>query len=106
MEINSSPEELDEVERKLRQLEIERAAIKKEKDEVKEKQLTSEIDVLKEEKDVLTKKWKEEKVLVDAIQDEVKKIEHYRQEADLAERSGDYGKVAELRYGKIKRKRP
>lgn len=102
MEINSSPEELDEVDRKLRQLEIERAAIKKEKDEVKEKQLTAEIDVLKQEKDVLTKKWKEEKVLVDAIQDEVKKIEHYRQEADLAERGGDYGKVAELRYGKIK----
>ena len=102
MEINSSPEELDEVDRKLRQLEIERAAIIKEKDKVKEKQLSIEIDALKAEKDVLTKKWKEEKHLVDAIQEEVMKIERYRNEADIAERSGDYGKVAELRYGKIK----
>jgi len=102
MEINSSPEELDEVDRKLRQLEIERAAIIKEKDKVKEKQLSFEIDVLKAEKDILTKKWKEEKVLVDAIQEEVMKIEDYRQQADIAERAGDYGKVAELRYGKIK----
>lgn len=102
MEINSSPEEIDEVDRRLRQLEIERAAIRKEKDEVKEAQLTQEIEALSKEKDTLTTKWREEKNLVDAIQDEVKKIEHYKQEADLAERSGDYGKVAELRYGKIK----
>ncbi|HHT03158.1 MAG TPA: AAA domain-containing protein [Bacteroidales bacterium] len=102
MEINSSPEELDEVDRKLRQLEIERAAIIKEKDKVKEKQLSIEIDALKEEIKILTKKWKEEKHLVDAIQEEVMKIERYRNEADIAERSGDYGKVAELRYGKIK----
>jgi ATP-dependent Clp protease ATP-binding subunit ClpB len=102
MEINSSPEEIDEVDRRLRQLEIERAAIRKEKDEAKEKQLTSEIETLSKEKDTLTTKWKEEKNLVDAIQDEVKKIETYKQEADYAERSGDYGKVAELRYGKIK----
>ncbi|MBP1646225.1 MAG: clpB [Bacteroidetes bacterium] len=102
MEINSSPEEIDEVDRRLRQLEIERAAIRKEKDQVKEAQLTEEINALSKEKDTLTSKWKEEKNLVDAIQDEVKKIENYKQEADLAERSGDYGKVAELRYGKIK----
>ncbi len=102
MEINSSPEEIDEVDRRLRQLEIERAAIRKEKDQVKEAQLTQEIEALSKEKDTLTSKWKEEKNLVDAIQDEVKKIETYKQEADLAERSGDYGKVAELRYGKIK----
>lgn len=102
MEINSSPEEIDEVDRRLRQLEIERAAIRKEKDQVKEAQLTEEIEELSKEKDTLTSKWKEEKNLVDAIQDEVKKIENYKQEADLAERSGDYGKVAELRYGKIK----
>lgn len=102
MEINSSPEEIDEVDRRLRQLEIERAAIRKEKDKEKEAQLTQEIEALSKEKDTLTSKWKEEKNLVDAIQDEVKKIENYKQEADLAERSGDYGKVAELRYGKIK----
>jgi ATP-dependent Clp protease ATP-binding subunit ClpB len=102
MEINSSPEELDEVERKLRQLEIERAAIKKEKDDKKVAQLTKEIDELSSQKEVLTKKWKEEKNLVDAIQEEVKKIETFKQEADKAERMGDYGKVAELRYGKIK----
>lgn len=102
MEINSSPEEIDEVDRRLRQLEIERAAIRKEKDKEKEAQLTQEIEALSKEKDTLTSKWKEEKNLVDAIQDEVKKIETYKQEADLAERSGDYGKVAELRYGKIK----
>ncbi len=102
MEINSSPEEIDDVDRRLRQLEIERAAIRKEKDQVKEAQLTEEIEELSKEKDTLTSKWKEEKNLVDAIQDEVKKIENYKQEADLAERSGDYGKVAELRYGKIK----
>src|SRR5574344_1453042 len=102
MEINSSPEEIDEVDRRLRQLEIERAAIRKEKDKKKEDELTKEIEALSKEKDTLTSKWKEEKNLVDAIQDEVKKIETYKQEADLAERSGDYGKVAELRYGKIK----
>lgn len=102
MEINSSPEEIDEVDRRLRQLEIERAAIRKEKDEKKEAELSKEIDELTKEKDILVGKWKQEKNLVDAIQDEVKKIERYKIDADQAERAGDYGKVAELRYGKIK----
>lgn len=101
MEIDSSPEELDEVERKLRQLEIERVAIKKEKDEQKVAQLTKEIDELKQEKDKLSAQWKNEKVLVDAISEEVKKIENYKTLAERAERNGDYGKVAELRYSKI-----
>lgn len=102
MEIDSSPEELDEIERRLMQLEIERVAIKKEKDEKKLKELSNEIDTLKVERDDLRKRWLEEKKYVDAIQDEVKKIERYKFEAEQAERAGDYGKVAELRYGKIK----
>lgn len=102
MEIDSSPEELDEIERRLMQLEIEKVAIKKEKDEKKVKKLSSEIESLKKERDELRKRWLEEKHFVDAIQDEVKKIERYKFEAEQAERAGDYGKVAELRYGKIK----
>ena len=102
MEIDSSPEELDEIERRLMQLEIERVAIKKEKDEKKLKELSNEIDTLKVERDDLRKRWLEEKKYVEAIQDEVKKIERYKFEAEQAERAGDYGKVAELRYGKIK----
>jgi len=101
MEIDSSPEELDEVERKLRQLEIERVAIKKEHDNLKVEQLTKEIDELQKQKDTLTKQWKNEKNLVDAIQDEVKKIENYKLQAKKSEHEGDYSKVAELRYGKI-----
>ena len=102
MEIDSSPEELDEIERRLMQLEIEKVAIKKEKDEKKVKELSSKIESLKKERDELRKRWLEEKHFVDAIQDEVKKIERYKFEAEQAERAGDYGKVAELRYGKIK----
>ena len=102
MTIDSSPEELDEVERKLRQLEIERVAIKKENDEQKVANLTKEIDELRKQKEILTTQWKSEKNLVDAIQNEVKKIENYKHDAEMAERDGDYGKVAELRYGKIK----
>lgn len=102
MEIDSSPEELDEIERRLMQLEIEKVAIKKEKDEKKVKELSNEIESLKKERDELRKRWLEEKHFVDAIQDEVKKIERYKFEAEQAERAGDYGKVAELRYGKIK----
>ena len=102
MEIDSSPEELDEIERRLMQLEIEKVAIKKEKDEKKVKELSNEIESLKKERDELRKRWLEEKRFVDAIQDEVKKIERYKFEAEQAERAGDYGKVAELRYGKIK----
>lgn len=102
MEIDSSPEELDEIERRLMQLEIERVAIKKEKDEKKTKELSDEIEKLKAERDEMRGRWLEEKKYVDAIQDEVKKIERFKFEADKAERAGDYGKVAELRYGKIK----
>lgn len=102
MEIDSSPEELDELERRLMQLEIERAAIKKEKDTKKENELSAEIDKLKKERDELHARWEAEKKYVEAIQEEVKKIERYKFEAEQAERAGDYGKVAELRYGKIK----
>ncbi len=102
MEIDSSPEELDEIERRLMQLEIERVAIKKEKDEKKTSQLSGQIEKLKTQRDALRKSWLEQKKYVDAIQDEVKKIETYRFQAEQAERAGDYGKVAELRYGKIK----
>lgn len=102
MEIDSSPEELDELERHIMQLEIERVAIKKEKDEKKTEELTKEIDGLKAERDRLKARWEEQKRYVDAIQDEVKKIERYKFDAQQAEMSGDYGKVAELRYGKIK----
>lgn len=102
MEIDSSPEELDELERRLMQLEIERVAIKKEKDTKKENELSAEIDKLKKERDELHARWEAEKKYVEAIQDEVKKIERYKFEAEQAERAGDYGKVAELRYGKIK----
>lgn len=102
MEINSSPEEIDEVDRRLRQLEIERAAIIKEKDKAKEEELNKEIEELEKTKDKLYGKWQNEKNLVEAIQDEVMKIERYKLEATQAERAGDYGKVAELRYGKIK----
>lgn len=102
MEIDSSPEELDELERRLMQLEIERVAIKKEKDEKKVSELSSQIDAIKKDRDVLKEKWLAQKKLVDAIQDEVKKIESYKFEASKAEMEGDYGKVAQLRYGKIK----
>ena len=102
MEIDSSPEELDELERKLMQLEIERVAIKKEKDEKKEKELSSQIELIRKDRDVLKEKWLAQKKLVDAIQDEVKKIETYKFESEKAEMEGDYGKVAQLRYGKIK----
>ncbi len=102
MEIDSSPEDLDELERKLMQLEIEKVAIKKEKDEKKVKELQQQIDALKKDRDVLKEKWLAQKKLVDAIQDEVKKIEQFKFEASKAEMEGDYGKVAQLRYGKIK----
>ena len=102
MEIDSSPEELDELERKLMQLEIERVAIKKEKDEKKEKELSSQIELIRKDRNVLKEKWLAQKKLVDAIQDEVKKIETYKFESEKAEMEGDYGKVAQLRYGKIK----
>lgn len=102
MEINSKPEELDVLDRKIRQLEIEIEAIKREKDEVKLKVLKSDLAELKEERNALNAKWKTEKDLVDHIQKIKTDIEQLKLEAERAERDGDYGKVAEIRYGKLK----
>ena len=102
LQIDSVPEELDEIERKIRQLEIEREAIRRENDEEKLHNLSIEISNLGEERNRLKAKWQSEKTVVENIQAEVKNIESYKFEAEQAERSGDYGKVAELRYGKIK----
>ncbi len=102
LEMNSVPEELDEAERKIRQLEIEREAIKREKDEAKLKILTEELANLQEEKNKLKAQWEDEKAVVDEIQKHKAAIEQYRFEAEQAERSGDFGKVAEIRYGRIK----
>ncbi len=101
LEMNSMPEELDELERRIRQLEIEREAIKREKDEDKLKTLAQEISVLTVQRDTLKAKWLNEKELVDKINQAKGKIEHLKQEAERAEREGDYGKVAEIRYGKL-----
>jgi len=102
MEINSKPEELDVLDRKIMQLEIEIEAIKREKDEVKLKSLRSDLANLKEERNELNAQWKAEKSIVDEIQNTKLAIENFKLEAERAEREGDYGKVAELRYGKIK----
>jgi len=102
MEINSKPEELDVLDRKIMQLEIEIEAIKREKDESKLKSLRSDLANLKEDRNIVNAKWKSEKEVVDNIQNTKQEIENYKQEAERAEREGDYGKVAELRYGKIK----
>jgi len=102
MEINSKPEELDVLDRKVMQLEIEIEAIKREKDEVKLKALSSELANVKEDRNEVFAKWKSEKEVVDSIQTTKLNIENYKLEAERAERDGDYGKVAELRYGKIK----
>ncbi len=102
MEINSKPEELDVLDRKIRQLEIEIEAIKREKDDAKLKVLKSDLAELKEKRNDLNAKWKNEKELVDHIQKIKSDIEEFKLEAERAEREGDYGKVAEIRYGKIK----
>ncbi|MFK5959059.1 MAG: ATP-dependent chaperone ClpB [Lutibacter sp.] len=102
MEINSKPEELDVLDRKIMQLEIEIEAIKREKDEKKVAVLTKEVANLKEERNEINAKWVSEKELVDAVQSNKIAIEDYKLEAERAEREGDYGKVAEIRYGKIK----
>jgi ATP-dependent Clp protease ATP-binding subunit ClpB len=102
MEINSKPEELDVLDRKIMQLEIEIEAIKREKDEKKLAGLKKELANLKEEREGINAKWKSEKEVVDNIQTAKKNIEDYKLEAERAEREGDYGKVAEIRYGKIK----
>jgi ATP-dependent Clp protease ATP-binding subunit ClpB len=102
LEMDSVPEVVDELNRKIMQLEIEREAIKRENDEKKVKELSEDIANLSNERDSLRARWKAEKDLVDAINNQGEQIESYKLEADQAERAGDYGKVAELRYGKIK----
>ena len=102
LEMNSMPEELDKLERQIRQLEIEREAIKRENDEVKLKELNTEISNLSVERDTYVSKWRQEKEVVEKIQNGKADIEKLKQEAEQAERNGDYGKVAEIRYGKIK----
>ncbi|QIE58786.1 ATP-dependent chaperone ClpB [Rasiella rasia] len=102
MEINSKPEELDVLDRKVMQLEIEIEAIKREKDEQKLKSLRSELANLKEERNELNARWKSEKEVVERIQQYKTEIEGLKLEAEKAERDGDFGKVAEIRYGKIK----
>jgi ATP-dependent Clp protease ATP-binding subunit ClpB len=102
MEINSKPEELDEIERRIMQLEIEREAIKRENDTKKLDGIQSELANLNDQKNTFVAKWQAERDVVDNLQRTKESIEQFKLEADQAERAGDYGKVAELRYGKIK----
>ncbi|WP_312697528.1 ATP-dependent chaperone ClpB [Sphingobacterium mizutaii] len=102
LEMDSVPVVVDELERRIMQLEIEREAIKREKDEKKISELSETIANLSNERDSLRAKWQSEKTLVDQVNSEAQNIENYKLEAEQAERAGDYGKVAELRYGKIK----
>ena len=102
LEMNSMPEELDELERRIRQLEIEREAIKREKDEEKLKQLGIDISNLSVQRDTLKAKWQQEKEQVEKIQSAKSEIEQLKLQAEQAERNGEYGLVAEIRYGKMK----
>ena len=102
LEMDSVPEAVDEFERKIMQLEIEREAIKRENDTKKVQELSEDIANLSSERDSLRAKWQGEKDLVDAINNKIEQIEDHKLEAEQAERAGDYGRVAELRYGKIK----
>ena len=102
LEMNSMPEDLDTLQRQIRQLEIEREAIKRENNPDQLKQLNVEISNLLVQQDTLTAKWKIEKELVDKVQDAKGKMEQLKQAAEVAERNGDYGQVAEIRYGKLK----
>ena len=102
LEMNSMPEELDKLERQIRQLEIEREAIKRENDEAKLKDLNTEIANLAVSRDTFKAKWQQEKEIVDKVQNAKANIEQLKQAAEQAEREGDYGKVAEIRYGRVK----
>lgn len=102
MEINSKPEELDELDRKIMQLEIEREAIKREGDASRIEKISKELADLSEKRDEIQAKWQRERDLVDKINQTKEEIDGFKIEAEQAERSGDYGKVAEIRYGKIK----
>ncbi len=95
------PEELDELERRIRQLEIEREAIKRENDEVKLRELNTEVSNLAVERDTLKSKWQQEKDIVEKLQNAKAEIENLKFQAEQAERNGEYGKVAEIRYGKV-----
>ena len=101
LEMNSMPEELDELNRKIRQLEIEREAIKREEDETRLAALNQDISVITVERDTLKAKWLEEKELVDEVNKYKAEVENLKQEAERAEREGNYGRVAEIRYGKV-----
>ncbi|MEO9145463.1 MAG: ATP-dependent chaperone ClpB [Ginsengibacter sp.] len=101
LEMNSMPEELDNLERQIRQLEIEREAIKREKDEAKLKDLNTEISNLSVARDTFKAKWQQEKELVEKVQNAKAEMENLKMSAEKAEREGDYGKVAEIRYGKL-----
>lgn len=101
LEMNSMPEELDKLERQIRQLEIEREAIKRENDELKLKELSTEIGALSVERDTFRAKWQEEKEMVEKVQQAKAAIEQLKLEAEQAEREGHYGRVAEIRYGKV-----
>ena len=101
LQINSLPEELENIQRKIRQLEIEREAIKRENDKKKVTELTKVIEELSNERDKIKSRWESERGFIEKIQNEKKNIERYRYEAETAEREGNYGLVAELRYGKI-----
>lgn len=102
LEMNSMPEELDKLERQIRQLEIEREAIKRENDDIKLKELNTEIANLCVQRDTFRAKWAAEKEIVEKVQTAKAEIENLKTAADKAEREGDYGKVAEIRYGKVK----
>jgi ATP-dependent Clp protease ATP-binding subunit ClpB len=102
LEIDSVPEELDEVQRKMLQLEIEREAIKRENDEKRLSELSEEISNLTEKRDAIKAQWQSEKELVEQVQNLKEAVEQFKLEAEQAERAGDYGKVAEIRYGRIK----
>ena len=101
LEMNSVPEKIDELNRKIKQLEIEKAAIKREGKSPKLNDITSQLDQLQAEQKVYDKQWKEEKSLLDSIQNKRREVENLKIKADEAERNGDYAKVAEIRYGKI-----
>ena len=102
LQIDSVPEDLEDVERSIRQLEIEREALKRENDTKKVQELTAELDKLNKQKNEIKAKWEQERRYVEIIQKEKNNIEQYKHQAEVAERDGDYGRVAELRYGKIR----
>ncbi len=101
LEMNSVPEELDEVERTIARLEIEREAIRRDKDKIKEEELSGELSEMMEKRDDLKAAWQSEKEMIEKMQEKKEQAESLRLEADSAERAGDYGRVAELRYGRI-----